>query len=295
MKDATSNRHRRRDRQLAGWLRDRGGIAHTSDARSAGYTPREIARLVDKGSVRRVRKSWLVRDDVASERVAAIEVGGRLTCVSAAKSLGLWTPDHDDVHVAVFGNASRFSAEGLCVHWANGPAPVSRGIVEDPIVNVLFHVARCQPQLDAIAVWESAIRKRIADPATLALVAWRSPAAAEIAAVASSLSDSGLETRFVAGMRRCGIEVRQQVLLDGRRVDGLIGEFLVIQLDGFAHHSSPAERRRDIAADARLTLRGYTVLRFDYQQVYFAWDEVVATIRLAMAQGLHQRARGTRR
>jgi very-short-patch-repair endonuclease len=209
--------------------------------------------------------------------------------VSAAKRDGWWVPDVDRVHVAVRGNASRISADGLHLHWAGGPAPVGHTTVIEPVVNVLFQVARCLPRIDALAVWESAIRKGRADPGVLSRVAWRSAEASALASVASALSDSGLETRFVVGMRELGIEVRQQVVIDGHPVDGLIGDCLVVQLDGFAHHSQPGDRRRDIAADARLVLLGYTVLRFDYAQIFFAWDEVVSTIQLAMAQGLHIR------
>jgi very-short-patch-repair endonuclease len=35
-------------------------------------------------------------------------------------------------------------------------------------------------------------------------------------------------------------------------------------------------------------LRGYTVLRFDYQQVFFNSEYVVETIQLAIAQRLHR-------
>ncbi|MFJ6654036.1 DUF559 domain-containing protein [Microbacterium sp. NPDC091313] len=65
---------------------------------------------------------------------------------------------------------------------------------------------------------------------------------------------------------------------------------LAIQIDGFAHHRA-ADRRRDIAADARLALLGYTVLRFDYRQILFEPDAVRATVVAAMAQGLHLRRR----
>jgi very-short-patch-repair endonuclease len=174
------------------------------------------------------------------------------------------------------------------LHWASGPAPVTRTIVEEPLVNVLFHVARCLRPHDALAVWESALRRRKTSAEVLQRIAWRSTAATRFARVAGDLSDSGLETRFVRGMRAAGVMVRQQVRIDGHSVDGLIGEALVVQLDGFEFHSSPADRRRDIEADARLVLRGYTVIRFDYFQVFFDWDHVVETILLAIAQGLHR-------
>ena len=173
------------------------------------------------------------------------------------------------------------------MHWAKAPAPTAKGALCDGIVNILFHVARCVPPKDALAVWESALRQRRTDAATLARVEWRSESARRLSASASVLSDSGVETRFLLLMRSIGVAVRQQVRLLGHPVDGLIGELLVVQLDGFAHHQA-ADRRRDLRHDAELVLRGYTVLRFDYYQVLFAPHEVLQAISTAIAQGLHR-------
>lgn len=107
------------------------------------------------------------------------------------------------------------------------------------------------------------------------------------AVAAGSLSDSGVETAFAFLMRSSGVGLRQQVWVDGHPLDGLIGERLAIQLDGFAHHQG-RQRRRDLRADARLALRGFTVLRFDYQQVLFDAAYVRETVLLAIAQGLHR-------
>lgn len=139
----------------------------------------------------------------------------------------------------------------------------------------------------ALAIWESALNRRLIGAEVLERVVWQGAQARRLAGVASSLSDSGLETEFLLLMRSIGVVVRQQVLLDGRRVDALIARRLVVQLDGFAHHSDPASRRRDIEADARLRLRGYTVLRFDYHQVFFMPDLVADIVRAALAQRLH--------
>ncbi|MET0734336.1 MAG: DUF559 domain-containing protein [Microbacterium sp.] len=228
----------------------------------------------------------------------AASVGGRVTCVSAAALRGLWVPhrEHGDfaprldrTHVAVAGTSSRHDTSGLHLHWSTGPAPVGRNANEDPLLNVLFHVAHCLPRVDALAVWESAIRQKLVDPAVLRRIAWRRAEARAIADVASGLSDSGLETHFVNGMRSAGVPVIQQAWIDGHPVDGLIGDSLVVQIDGFVHHSDAVDRRRDIAADARLVNRGYTVLRFDYQQILFDWDHVLETVLTAIAQGAHRR------
>lgn len=271
------------------WVDARHGIVHSSQLRIAGYTHREIAEAVRAGALRRVRRSWLARPTADERRVTAAAVGGRATCLTAAAIHGLWVPDHSDVHVAVQATASRNGVDSVRLHWASAPAPVNRTMTEEPIVNVLFHVARCATPHDALAVWESAIRSRKANVTTLERVSWRSTAAAEYARVVGELSDSGLETRFIRGMRQVGVTVQQQVRIDGRPLDGRIGDSLLVQLDGFEFHRSAADRRRDIEADARLTLQGYTVLRFDYFQVFFQWDYVVDTILMAIAQGLHRR------
>ena len=254
----------------------------------AGYTHRQMAAAVDAGELLRVRRSWLVRPDTDERRARAAQVGGRVTCLSAAGLQGLWVPNHEDTHVAVQATASRNAVDGIRLHWASGPAPVARTMIDEPTINVLFHVARCVAPHDALAIWESALRTGKASADALRRVAWRSSRAAKIAEIAGELSDSGMETRFVRGMRAIGVIVHQQVRIDGRPVDGRIGEALIVQLDGFEFHSSAADRRRDIEADARLALRGYTVLRFDYFQVFFRWNYVVETIQTALAQGLHR-------
>ena len=91
----------------------------------------------------------------------------------------------------------------------------------------------------------------------------------------------------MAPLRRWGLRVRQQVWIGGRPVDALVGDRLVVQLDGYEFHSTSAQRTRDIAHDAELRLRGYTVLRFGYAQVVHDWPTVERTILHAVAAGIH--------
>jgi very-short-patch-repair endonuclease len=280
-----------RQLRLAEWVRARGGVAHSSDARAAGFTALDMSGAIRSEFLGRIRRSWLTTPDCDPRRIVAASVSGRVTCVSAAAMRGLWVPvgTADSIHVAVASTAGRVSSPGVRLHWGRGPAPVARNANDDPVLNVLFHLAHCLPRADALAAWESAVRLRLADPAVLVNVSWRSSRAQALAEVASALSDSGLETIVVDGLRRLGIVVRQQVWIDGRPVDGLIGSSLVVQVDGFEFHSRPADRRRDIQADARLHLRGYVVLRFDYHQILFEWEKVVDVIVTAIAQGADRR------
>jgi very-short-patch-repair endonuclease len=241
------------------------------------------------GRLDRVRRSWLVTPDCDARRRHAASVSGRVTCITAASIVGWWHIETDATHVALPRSASRFDATSLHVHRALGPVPVHPRATIDPPLAILFQVARCRPPLEARAVWESAVRKGAVDVDVLARVRWRSDAAKRIASQIVGRSDSGPETVFISRMRRIGVTARQQVWIDGHPIDALIGDRLAVQIDGFAHHSSARDRRRDLAADARLVLRGYTVLRFDYHQVMFDTDHVEKTVLSAMAQGLHRR------
>jgi len=153
---------------------------------------------------------------------------------------------------------------------------------------MLFHVARCLPRGEALAVWESSLKKRLVDAEVLKRVEWSGGRARELADAASVLADSGIESIFADLMRRIGVSMKQQVWIDGHPLDGLIGRHLAVQLDGFEHHSAANDRRRDLRADARLVVRGYTVVRFDYQQVLFDQPHVIDTVLNAIAQGLHR-------
>jgi very-short-patch-repair endonuclease len=154
----------------------------------------------------------------------------------------------------------------------------------DPIENVLVLVAVCQPFEAAIAVWESALRQRLVDIEVLRRM--RLPAAArEMLDRASPWSDSGLETFVVPRLRWLRLPLRRQIWIAGHRVDLLIGDRLVLQIDG-GHHVG-AQREEDIAHDAALRLLGYHVIRVGYAQVIDRWHEVQDLIMRAVAQRLH--------
>jgi very-short-patch-repair endonuclease len=159
------------------------------------------------------------------------------------------------------------------------------------VLNVLFHTARCLEPAQAAAIWESALRTGTVQLEQLRRTQWGATSARTVLARVGSDSDSGVETTFLRIAHSCGVAVRQQVLIDGHPVDALIGDRLVVQLDGFEFHREAKDRRRDLRQDARLALLGYTVIRFDYQQIMFDMHYVQETLMNAIAQGLHRASR----
>lgn len=209
-------------------------------------------------------------------------------CVSALGHDELWIPvgmEDRRPHLRLPVNVP-LSGRDCVNHRA---APVARPDARtlwDSLENVLMCVSVCLPADQAFAVWESALSRGLVTAAQPRRIAWPSARARRLAAEASHLSDSGMESTFVWRCRRAGIRVVQQVMIAGQPVDGLIGKRLVVQLDGFAFHKDAAQRRRDIRHDRELVAHGYTVLRFDYVDVMHNWPRVEREIRRAISLGL---------
>jgi very-short-patch-repair endonuclease len=148
---------------------------------------------------------------------------------------------------------------------------------------MLAHVADCLPRLEALIVWESAIHSGLASLAQLRGVVWTRDRPRRLALEASAQSDSLLETLMLHRLRALGLAVRQQVHLLGHRVDFVVGDRLVVQVDGFQHHTG-AQRQSDTEHDARLMLEGYRVLRFGYRDVVDRWAHVEDLILDSLTQ-----------
>jgi very-short-patch-repair endonuclease len=216
--------------------------------------------------------------------VAAARAGVVLTCVTQAQRLGLWVLETGRPHVAARPHSGRAPLGTAVVHWSAPVVPRHPDSLIDSVENVLVAVAACQPLEAALAIWESALRQGRAQRAALARLALPS-SARHLLETADLFSDSGLETFVVPRLRWLGLPLRRQIWIGGHRVDLLIGERLVLQIDG-GHHVG-AQRDADIAHDAALMLLGYHVIRVSYRQVVDGWHEVQETIMRAIAQGLH--------
>ena len=276
--------------RLDEWIdRKRDGIVHTHDALRAGHTAYAIRAAVRAGRLTRVRRVWLVSGKAPGRLRRAAAAGGRVACVSAALHHKLWTIDDGRFHLTVPPHAGHARTGKATVHWGGGPLEPNRYELVEPIVNALWHIADCQPFENALATWESAVRSGRVSIDLLERFPLRSAAGRRVLAGCSQLSDSGIESIPVAKLARIGIATRQQVQIDGHHVDVLIGERLVLQIDGYEFHKSAEQRRQDLADDRRLRLMGYTVFRFGYDDVLFDWATIESEIRMAMAQGLHCR------
>lgn len=274
------------------WLSSRSGIAHRDELLRAGFSVALLRTFVRTGRGELIRRAWSALRDGDADLLTAARAGGRISCTTLARRRAWWVPESVDamLHLHLHPKAASVRlGDGWDAvrHWTMPMVPMIRHSLTATIEDALAHIALCQPIEMAQVMWESASRVEGLAPEYLRSLAWRTRAARELADTVVGLSDSGLETLVVAPLRRWGLRVRQQAKIAGHLVDVLVGERLVLQIDGYEFHASSAQRTRDIAHDAELTLRGYTVLRFSYRQIVHDWPAVERTIRRALAAGLH--------
>lgn len=265
-------------------LRRRDGIARVESLRRAGVSAHDLRRAREAGRILNVRRGWVRLPGADTELVTAARRGVVISCITLAVRRGLWVRDAVGLHVAAPPNSGHVQSGPGVIHWSTPLVPRDPDALEDSLENALVLIVRCQPYEAAMAVWESAFRKRVVDPEVLSRLALP-PDARRLLADATPFADAGTETILRTRLAWLDIPIVPQVWLYGHRVDFLIGERLVIQIDG-GHHVGE-QREKDNSHDAVLRLHGYHVIRIGYDRLMKHWPEVQATILLAIAQRLH--------
>ncbi|WP_022881320.1 endonuclease domain-containing protein [Gryllotalpicola ginsengisoli] len=268
------------------------GFATREQLRDAGMSAAALRRAIAAGALVPVGKSVVARSRADPDLLRAARAGARVACVSAALKLGLWAVDDGRFHVAPRVLNSHAGADGaspdMLLHWTRHPVDAVGDLVAlESMTNLLMHVAKCQPLDYAVAVFDSAVRRgkiMLGELQQLARV--HGGRFRRVVALTTGLADSGVESIARVRLWLAGIVTRQQVRIDGHPVDLLIGDRLVIQLDGKQHGEDP-QLARDRWQDRRLRRLGYTVLRYGYAEVLHGWQRVLDEIAMMLAQRAH--------
>lgn len=265
-------------------VRSLGGAARIAAMRERGYSDYVLRSAVDRGALTRPRNGWLAVPDLDPELLFAVRHGVVLSCVSLARRNGLWVAQKpEQPHVAARTPRSQVRAPAR-VHWAIPLIMRSPDALVDSLPNTLGYIANCLPREEALAVWESALNKGLADLQSLQRLPL-SRAAKSLLSECRPYSDSGLETLFKTRLRWLRVPIRAQIWLCGHPVDFLIGDRLVIQIDGKQHGGE--QKISDYSHDVALGLRGYKVIRVGYSQVMYDWPAVQEVILEALANMWH--------
>lgn len=276
------------DAEAARFVDAHGGVVRTERLKDAGIGRRAIDAAITRGALLRPRRGWVAVPSARPMLISAARFGVVITCRTQARSLGLWLHDADGMpHVAVPENRTGHVGVKARVHWGRPLVPRHPDVLEDCVENVLANIAECEPHEYALATWDSALNKGLTDLASLSRLPLR-PAARRLLGEATPFADAGLETYLRPRLRWLRVRLWIQTWIHGHRVDALLGERLVLQIDG-KHHVG-AQRSEDIRHDAELLALGYHVIRISYQQMMFEWPAVQDRIMRAVAQGLHRAA-----
>lgn len=150
----------------------------------------------------------------------------------------------------------------------------------DPLAGALQHAAHCLSEDYFVAVLDSTLR--MPNPYSEAdlrqIFAGAPHRVLRLLDRVDPLAGSGTESVTRFRLRTAHVGVRSQVEIeDLGRVDLLVGERLIVECDSKEHHNN-VQRREDNRRDRVAVLGGYRVLRFDYDDVMFRWDTVLAEI-----------------
>jgi very-short-patch-repair endonuclease len=248
----------------------------TAELRAAGMTGRDVRAALAAGTLRRLRVGRYASGPVDAQLEAAVAFGASLTCASALSRQGVWVLEPSD-HWRLDRNghhARSASSSHRRVHWCQGGA--RQGI--DDVATALLCAQRCMSREALLCSIESALNSK--STTRLALSGLRGTTNGQWELRRSDArSESGLETLARVRLHGRGIRVRPQVRFAGiGRVDLLIGERLVLELDGEQWHSSPEARERDRRRDAALVALGCLPLRAGFVRVVHEWPVLESQI-----------------
>ena len=279
-------------------LRSNDGVLPYSALERAGFSRGAVRSAVQDDLIVRVRNGWFAVPDAHPEVIAAVRVGGTATATTVAKLHRLWVADDDRLHVRVRHSTGRLSspenravaldrtAHRVCVHYS------TRGGLErarDPLTLALAEMFACSDEVAVLAAIDSGLEGRALEAEHLDEIRQAMPRTRRsLIDLVDPESQSGLETKVRLFLRSRRIGFRAQAFIEEvGRVDFLVGDRLVIEVDGRAFHTGlefETDRRRDL----ELLLRGYLVLRLSYRQVMHDWERTRAAIVELVARGDHR-------
>jgi very-short-patch-repair endonuclease len=262
-----------------------GGVASARTLRIAGVSRDEIDAALAARSIRRIRRGWYRSAIAHPQIVRAVEIGGALTCCSALAMQGVWMMPGLDLHVRVARGVALGPVGEARVHWSDRRQ--DHTFPMDSIAESLTVALRCLDQRAAVVALDSLLNRRLLARSDIES-ACGFPRGRRFLTLTDPASESGLETVARLALRRLQIRVTSQVRIPGvGRVDLVLGDRLVLELDGESWHDRPGDFDADRRRDRELHARGYLVLRASYRQVLTQWPEIEEQVLRIVRRGAH--------
>ncbi len=269
---------------LGSAVRRLGGTATRRQLVALGYRDRDLARAVATGLLHRARRGRYALPSSNTTDSAAARVGGVPTCASLLRQKGIWVGVQGaPPHVLVV--PGDVPTKGVVLHWSRR-RPAGQ---EDSVSGALRRLGRCAGRELTIASVDSALRLGLLSEHEF----MRLPKV--LRDRADPRCESGGETlvRLRLAARRIRFDVQVPIAGVGR-VDFVVGDRLVIEVDGYAHHGSREAFEHDRDRDLALVAHGYLVIRVSQRQILEDWDRIERAILAIVRSRRHRWPRGVK-
>lgn len=271
-----------------------GGAARWSRLRDHRVSERALRAGVASGRILAVGCGGYALPDTDPALVEAVRLRGVASHASAARlhGLDLWRPvDGLDVTVRPGSRPAETKAR---VHRADLRSDdVDFRLPITSVFRTVLDCGRTLPLPDAVIVLDSALRGRRVTMTALRAAAKSARGHGAVAlrravAHADELSGSILESKLRPLLSLVDADLQSQVRIPGvgpGPVDFVLNGWLVVEADGFEFHSKRAQYRNDRERGNALAVRGYTLLRFTWEDVAGRPGWVLAQVQLALQLG----------
>lgn len=277
---------------------ERLGGAASTQALLRLTTRRQIRRALRQRRITRVARGRYALATAADARKAAVELCGVVCLRSAAAHHG-WElktqPELPEVAVNPRRNLPPERRVGVRIAWMNVAADDVVAGVTTPLKTVL-DCARHLPFDEALAIADSALRSASVTRAELDAAEVRGAGAAAVRRVLAQ-ADARAANPFESVLRALcieeGVEVVPQQAIDlgtGTVHPDLVGVIrrLVLEADSWSFHATRKAHKRDCVRYNLLTIHGWRVLRFTWEQVMHDQAYVRWVLRLLVSDGVGQ-------
>jgi very-short-patch-repair endonuclease len=277
------------DHEVASIARRQHGVVTSGQLAAAGLSPTAIRHRVRQGRLTRLHKGVYLASSLPAQftpEMAAVLACGHHAALSHHAAAALWRfrPKRDGAIDVTVRRGKARPRPGIAVH-RSGDLPVTRhhGISITTPLRTLLDLAPLltQPELDR-AVEEAQVRGLVK---VEALASAPHRALRLTAREDASLTRSEAEQRLLALVRAADLPPpRTNVRVEGFEVDmAWPDQRLIVEVDGFAFHSTRAAFERDRLRDQALQAAGWRVMRITWRQIADTPEAVVARLAGALA------------
>ena len=254
-------------------LRKRHGITKLSSLRHAELTPTMLPQSIGH------YRGWIYdKNSFTLDQVRAFVYNACISCVSAAQIYELpvlMEERPQKTHLSVSYNRGMHPSklrrfDDVCIHREQFVSDEERRTHVASIGTVLERVLVCMPLKVSLPMLDAARNRCLYDVSTLTIppTGSRLPHLREALSLSSDRARSILETVARLQLIDMGLTPQVGVWIEGvGEVDMIILDFIVIEVDGWAFHSSKEQREKDLKRDRELLRLGFVVLRFTYDNV----------------------------